>query len=383
MGQIPHQKHTKLNKPIYGQFGRYEIALLGAPCDRIKILATQFIRALSAKYEIAYVDADHKAADPVMLNDKMPVSANVYSDKIDYHRFEFSGAFNRFKRFDLFNDRDLIFINGNHFTAQYQIVILDPRKKDSLERKLDRLSNVQMVLTTDEVSEPYDFLEGNLPDNTPTFYIEDLDGILGHLTRLIQLRIPGIKGLVLAGGKSRRMGKDKTQIKYHQEKPQALWLADLLDPFCTELYLSVRPDQNLDSFSDYQHLRDRFIGLGPYGAILTAFQHDPNSAWLVVASDLPLLTKEAFDYLLEHRNPSKIATAFHNPKTGFPEPLITIWEPKSYPVLLGYLGQGFSCPRKVLINADIEMLDIPKPDILENVNTLEDLDKIRIKLKGK
>ena len=56
----------------------------------------------------------------------------------------------------------------------------------------------------------------------------------------------------------------------------------------------------------------------------------------------------------------------------FPEPLITIWEPKSYPLLLQYLGQGYSCPRKVLINTEVKLVEPPEKKELFNANHPEE-----------
>jgi len=53
------------------------------------------------------------------------------------------------------------------------------------------------------------------------------------------------------------------------------------------------------------------------------------------------------------------------------EPLITIYEPKAYPILLSYLAQGYSCPRKVLINSDVEIIEVDD-DFIRNINTPEE-----------
>jgi len=76
--------------------------------------------------------------------------------------------------------------------------------------------------------------------------------------------------------------------------------------------------------------------------------------------------------LIAQRDPSKIATAFYNSDTDFPEPLITIWEPKSYPILLHFLSLGYSCPRKVLINSDVKVVRLMDESVLVNVNTEEE-----------
>ncbi|HVV54886.1 MAG TPA: hypothetical protein VHC47_06160, partial [Mucilaginibacter sp.] len=109
----------------------------------------------------------------------------------------------------------------------------------------------------------------------------------------------------------------------------------------------------------------------------SAFRGHPDNAWLVVACDLPLLDVKTIRFLVGQRDVSKIATAFNSPYDTFPEPLITIWEPKSYPVLLSFLSQGYSCPRKALINSDVRLLDAPNTDALTNVNTPEELEKVK------
>ena len=70
-----------------------------------------------------------------------------------------------------------------------------------------------------------------------------------------------------------------------------------------------------------------------------------------------------------------MATAFYDSDNKFPEPLITIWEARAYPILLQFLSQGYSCPRKVLINSDIELLAAPNVSELKNVNYPHERDE--------
>ena len=71
-----------------------------------------------------------------------------------------------------------------------------------------------------------------------------------------------------------------------------------------------------------------------------------------------------------------MATSFLNSSTGFPEPLITLWEPKAYPILLEYLSMGYSCPRKVLINSDVELVNLEDQSVLFNANTLDEQKEV-------
>ena len=130
--------------------------------------------------------------------------------------------------------------------------------------------------------------------------------------------------------------------------------------------------------SSYPALPDTFEGLGPFGAILSAFREYPDVAWVVIACDLPLLDAPTLQQLAQERKTSKIATAFISPNDSMPEPLIAIWEPKSYAVLLQFLAQGYSCPRKVLLNSEVHLIEPAQPQALTNVNSLEESEKVRV-----
>jgi molybdopterin-guanine dinucleotide biosynthesis protein A len=191
---------------------------------------------------------------------------------------------------------------------------------------------------------------------------------------------PQLNGLVLAGGKSLRMGNPKDKINWHG-KEQRYYAADLLAPFCENVFISCRQDQLEHLDTDYNALTDTFLNMGPFGGILSALRAQRDKAWLVVACDLPLLDKNSLEFLIRSRDAEKAATTYESPFDSLPEPLITIWEPKSYPLLLNFLGLGNSCPRKVLMNSDTLILKPNNPDALMNVNTPEEMTKAKEILK--
>jgi len=195
------------------------------------------------------------------------------------------------------------------------------------------------------------------------------------------IKIPLLNGLVLAGGKSVRMGQDKSLMKWHG-KEQRYYLADILSSLCNEVFISCRPDQQSEIDSKYNTLPDIQAGMGPLGAILTAFNKNVEAAWLVVACDLPLLDIATLEFLIAERDINKIATTFESPYDGKPEPLITIWEPQSLAFLQEHISDGFTCPRKALIkNIDNVKIIKPKdPDAIMNTNTPEDAEKVKMLL---
>lgn len=384
---MKHQKHTKLIRPDLGEFGRNEWAIIGTVCSDIQKMAYQIIEKLQSDFRLAYVDADHKSADETASgkdkNSAMDFGATLaYTDKITFHRFDEKQQWSKFRFRQYFNSQDGILVNGNHFVAKKQIVVIDERKESSLQRKLDRLTDVGLFVLTEGQTEIYPFLKEYLPNwqEIPTVQISEIDNIIRYIQADLEANKPKLHALVLAGGKSQRMGRDKGLIDYHG-KPQREYLYDLLEYFCDNVYFSCRPEQE-DELSDFNTIPDMFYDLGPFGGILSAFRQNPNVAWLVVACDLPLIDEAAIQELIDHQNHSKNATAFYNETTNFPEPLITIWQPRSYPVLLQYLAQGYSCPRKVLINSEIELVQPSRPKVLKNVNHPQEADDVMEYLDG-
>src|ERR1700690_4215463 len=100
---------------------------------------------------------------------------------------------------------------------------------------------------------------------------------------------PKIFGLILAGGYSRRMGRDKALLEFHG-RPQVQYIFDLLNKYCDQVFLSKRVDQkdhkNIPTINDAPEFTDH----GPLGGILSAMKEFPDANWLVLACDLPFIT---------------------------------------------------------------------------------------------
>ena len=185
---------------------------------------------------------------------------------------------------------------------------------------------------------------------------------------------PPLFGLVLAGGASTRMRTDKAALQYHGQ-PQLRWAFELVSKFCAASFVSVRPDQRDDAArAGHPQIVDRQPGIGPIAGISAALLEHPKAAWLVVACDLPFLTERTLEHLIAHRDASKVATAYRSAHDGLPEPLCAIWEPSAREPVLAYIASGKQCPRKLLINSDAKLLDLPERQALDNVNTVEEFE---------
>jgi molybdopterin-guanine dinucleotide biosynthesis protein A len=377
---VKRAKHAALARPDMGEFGRHELAVLGAPCGDIQTLVARLLPHLSPQLRVAYVDADHAAGDSAAAEDSaatlsksLPyVAENGLSaelvDKITYRQLNLTRALDKFSQPELLAHESIVLVNGNHFRARQQVVIVDPRKP--LDKKLDRLTDVRLILLAEGQTELTAVLLEHLSAAPlpPVLPLADTAKVAAFIRQWYQLAVPVLRGLVLAGGRSERMQTDKGALHYHG-LDQRQYTAALLSEFCPDVRVSVRPDQADDLPAGLTALPDTFLNLGPLGGILSAFQADPNAAWLVLACDLPFLTRDTLEYLVTNRQPARMATSFRSPWDEFPEPLVSIWEPRSYAQLLRFLSLGYSCPRKALINSDIELLAPPAPDELRNVNT--------------
>jgi molybdopterin-guanine dinucleotide biosynthesis protein A len=183
----------------------------------------------------------------------------------------------------------------------------------------------------------------------------------------------GVYALILAGGKSSRMGKDKSLIEYHG-MPQREYLFKVLSPLCEKVFLSCRNrDEQIPS-----HLNpivDHFSLESPLNGILSAFEHLSHTAWLTVPVDMPLIDAKTISFLIENRDEKKMATCFFDSEEKNPEPLFTLWEPAAFHLLKKFYHEGKISPRDFLKQADVKIIPIPDKRALTNINSEVELEK--------
>jgi len=192
--------------------------------------------------------------------------------------------------------------------------------------------------------------------------------------------VPPLQGLILAGGRSRRMQQDKALLRYAGQ-PQVLVAYERVSALVSPVFVSCRKGQWEDAnVNALPQLHDTLDDVGPLGGILRAFEQQPDAAWLVVACDLPYLTQTTLTALIASRDPARNATAFRAPDSGLPEPVCAIYEPAIAPLLEQYLSEGIRCPRKILLSEDTALFDLPDPEALINVNHPHEFEEARAHL---
>jgi molybdopterin-guanine dinucleotide biosynthesis protein A len=136
------------------------------------------------------------------------------------------------------------------------------------------------------------------------------------------------------------MGIDKALISYHGE-PQVRRLAAMMEGVAGPAYVSVRKAQlGEPGFQGLRLLCDPVEDIGPLAGLLAAFAHEPGSAWLAAAVDLPWITISTLERLLRARDPASFATAYRIPRTDLPDPVCAIYEPAILPLIEGARRSG-------------------------------------------
>jgi len=201
-----HQKHSHLVKANFQTFARYEIAVSGLNCFKLKMFSGKIINALKEQYNLLFVDEMHK-------NNASHTRMDMLTKKEASASFKRSLLFNAYTNKTNLNDYNLALLNGNHFKAEENILIIEEKKIDKLLSKLNEIEYISAVILTDLSFELPDKIKDKIEENqAQVFVINEIEKIANFVGTSIENNKPIIKGLVLAGGKSTRMGKDKGEI---------------------------------------------------------------------------------------------------------------------------------------------------------------------------
>lgn len=146
-------------------------------------------------------------------------------------------------------------------------------------------------------------------------------------------------GLVLCGGLSSRMGKDKALLDYHG-LPQYQWASNLLDPFCDQVFCSV--SKKLDPVIQCNKIVDDLDNQGPLGGMSSGFSKNTSVNWIVLSCDMPYINAEDVDHLIQD---SKVPNCYA--LEGFINPLFSWWPKKCIQKVVDLYEQGERSPKVV------------------------------------
>ena len=185
-------------------------------------------------------------------------------------------------------------------------------------------------------------------------------------------------GLVLTGGKSERMGKDKALLHY-KGKAHAAYIYDLLNEYCDKTYLSSKAGQwDNTELSELNSLVDIKDGLGPTSGIWTALDTHKDAYWLIIACDLIYFSHDIIQTLLQNIDVGKTAICFKNKEKHFPEALCALYTPEAYKLFETAIANNTRCPVKILKDGDCKILEQTGNIDLANINSLAEFKGVQL-----
>ena len=164
-----------------------------------------------------------------------------------------------------------------------------------------------------------------------------------------------IFGLILAGGESSRMGMNKAELIYH-DRPQWAYAAQLIAPYCRTVYFSLKDENQLPDMDPELVIVDAVHGSGAISGLLSAFDKQPNAAWLILGINMPGIDRALVNRVFRQRNPEVSATCIS--VNNKPEPLLSIWEPSVAGELKTFAQSGKNSLRKFLEQQEIQAVEI-------------------------
>lgn len=185
-------------------------------------------------------------------------------------------------------------------------------------------------------------------------------------------------GVVLAGGRSQRLGQDKTQVIYAGQSLLARSI-NLLRQYCSEVYVSCRDPQIVPPRVKF--IVDTTARIGPLGGILSSLQYLQRPI-LVLACDLPFMEGRYLQKLIQARHQETkphILTTWQEEQTGYIQTLVAIYEPQAQSFLeRGLALQKYKLNTLFPLNlCHLLSYSVQERRVFFNVNYPQDLEDLQ------
>lgn len=191
-------------------------------------------------------------------------------------------------------------------------------------------------------------------------------------------RSGALAGVVLAGGKSSRLGQDKTQVVFSGVSLLSRSV-DLLKRHCSTVHIVGRLSENHGM--NVPSVLDAVPGRGPAGGIATALSMLGRSC-LVLSCDLPLMDDQTLRRLKSgwrEKPDTALMTTFQQEETGYIEALVAVYEPEALPLLERAFAKGLYQLNRILTGSMRHHIPYPRSEATPffNVNHPADLSLLR------
>jgi molybdopterin-guanine dinucleotide biosynthesis protein A len=191
-----------------------------------------------------------------------------------------------------------------------------------------------------------------------------------------------ISGILLAGGKSSRMGENKAFLRF-AGKQLFRYPLGVLESLCDDIHISA-PEGIFPPGMPYPVIPDSYTGKGPLAGIYSCLGEIRHEMAVVLSCDIPFISTELITMLLNSMGDSTVIAGKN--ADGFPEPLAGVYA-KSLRPLIGELllenrlkmSDFLEIAGAVLVDINKEGFDAKR--LYYNVNTKHDLERLNDFLK--
>jgi len=176
--------------------------------------------------------------------------------------------------------------------------------------------------------------------------------------------------ILLAGGESRRMKRDKARLSI-ENRPLIQTLLDQIEGFFSEILISVSRGQRYD-FLSYRHVEDEVEGRGPLAGILSGLRAASHELCVVVACDIPYVDPIFLNRLIDEAGGFEIAVP--RSEAGMFEPLLAVYKKSIIPAIEKILKSPNPQVLSLFDRCRTRFLDFSEITWLRNLNTPEEYE---------
>ncbi|WP_313567940.1 molybdenum cofactor guanylyltransferase [Acetoanaerobium noterae] len=184
--------------------------------------------------------------------------------------------------------------------------------------------------------------------------------------------------VVLAGGKSSRMGFDKSTMVLQNKKLIESTIKKL-DSLFDDIIISVDGLEKKSEFNHDKIVVDKVKGVGPLGGMISALEMAQSDRLFVIPCDMPVIDIKYISFMMKYMDDNEIILS---EKNGYFEPFPGFYSKSLIPRIEELINQNrrsirsiFECSRtKVISESEWKKLGFSE-EIFTNLNTTQDVEK--------
>lgn len=187
-----------------------------------------------------------------------------------------------------------------------------------------------------------------------------------------------ITGIILAGGKSSRMGSDKALILFKNQTFLEHVIHALKPLVDNILIVSNNPEHG--EFN-YERIPDAIPDAGPMAGLHAGLTHSKTENNLVLSCDVPLIQTSVLEMIIANNEEAKDVIQLED--QGKSLPLVALYKMRTAPHFISLLNQGERRLRVAVNGLNVKSISVTKTQLqyVRNINTISDLNSIEYGIK--